>query len=49
MRSTDWPIGRRRAVPRAAFHTYSTFARGVELLRSGANLLDLTPLGRQDA
>jgi predicted dithiol-disulfide oxidoreductase (DUF899 family) len=31
------------------FHTYSTFARGVELLVPTANYLDLTPLGRQDA
>ena len=31
------------------FHTYSTFARGVELLVPTANYLDLAPLGRQDA
>lgn len=30
------------------FHTYSTFARGVELLVSGTQFLDLTLLGRQD-
>lgn len=30
------------------FHTYSTYARGVELLTATANYLDLTPLGRQD-
>ncbi|MEA2428286.1 MAG: hypothetical protein QOF37_1914 [Thermoleophilaceae bacterium] len=30
------------------FHTYSTFARGVELVNSTVNLLDLTPLGRQE-
>jgi predicted dithiol-disulfide oxidoreductase (DUF899 family) len=29
------------------FHTYSTFARGVELLVPTTNYLDLTPLGRQ--
>ncbi len=29
------------------FHTYSTFARGVELLNSSTQFLDLTPLGRQ--
>lgn len=32
----------------AVFHTYSTFARGVELLGPTSNFLDLTPLGRQD-
>jgi predicted dithiol-disulfide oxidoreductase (DUF899 family) len=30
------------------FHTYSTFARGVELLVSTVQHLDLTPLGRQE-
>ena len=30
------------------FHTYSTFARGVESLSPTAGFLDLTPLGRQD-
>lgn len=30
------------------FHTYSTFARGTELLVSTVQQLDLTPLGRQD-
>lgn len=30
------------------FHTYSTFARGVELLNSSTQFLDLTPLGRQE-
>lgn len=30
------------------FHTYSTFARGVEMLTPTPNYLDLTPLGRQD-
>ncbi len=30
------------------FHTYSTFARGSELLINTYNYLDLTPLGRQE-
>jgi predicted dithiol-disulfide oxidoreductase (DUF899 family) len=30
------------------FHTYATFARGVELLVSTVQQLDLTPLGRQE-
>lgn len=30
------------------FHTYSTYARGVELLLGTFNFLDLTPLGRQE-
>ncbi|MEA2405703.1 MAG: hypothetical protein QOE08_2350 [Thermoleophilaceae bacterium] len=30
------------------FHTYSTFARGVELFTSSVQYLDLTPLGRQE-
>ncbi len=30
------------------FHTYSTFARGVELLGSSTQFIDLTPLGRQE-
>lgn len=30
------------------FHTYATFARGVELLVSGTQFLDLTKLGRQE-
>jgi len=29
------------------FHTYSTFARGLDPLLGTYNLLDLTPLGRQ--
>ena len=33
----------------AVFHTYSTFARGVELLVSGTQFLDLTKLGRQES
>jgi predicted dithiol-disulfide oxidoreductase (DUF899 family) len=31
------------------FHTYSTYARGLDLLLGAYNLLDLTPLGRQEA
>jgi predicted dithiol-disulfide oxidoreductase (DUF899 family) len=30
------------------FHTYSTFARGVEQLVASTMMLDLTPLGRQE-
>lgn len=30
------------------FHTYSTYARGVDLLLGTYNYLDLTPLGRQE-
>jgi predicted dithiol-disulfide oxidoreductase (DUF899 family) len=30
------------------FHTYSTFARGGEILLNTFNFLDLTPLGRQE-
>lgn len=30
------------------FHTYSTYARGVELLVSSTQFIDLTPLGRQE-
>jgi predicted dithiol-disulfide oxidoreductase (DUF899 family) len=30
------------------FHTYSTYERGLEMLLSPYNYLDLTPLGRQD-
>ncbi len=30
------------------YHTYATFARGVELLVSGTQFLCLTPLGRQE-
>ena len=29
-------------------HTYSTFARGLDLINPAYNLLDLTPLGRQE-
>jgi predicted dithiol-disulfide oxidoreductase (DUF899 family) len=31
------------------FHTYSTYARGLDLLIGAYNYLDLTPLGRQEA
>lgn len=31
------------------FHTYSTYARGVELLNPSTQFVDLTPLGRQEA
>jgi predicted dithiol-disulfide oxidoreductase (DUF899 family) len=30
------------------FHTYSTYARGTDLLNGTFNYLDLTPLGRQE-
>lgn len=30
------------------FHTYSTYTRGVELLNSSTQFIDLTPLGRQE-
>jgi predicted dithiol-disulfide oxidoreductase (DUF899 family) len=30
------------------FHTYSTYARGCDLLVGTFNYLDLTPLGRQE-
>ena len=33
----------------AVYHTYATFARGVELLVSGTQFLDLTKLGRQES
>jgi predicted dithiol-disulfide oxidoreductase (DUF899 family) len=32
----------------AIYHTYSTFARGGEILLNTFNFLDLTPLGRQE-
>lgn len=32
----------------ALFHTYSTYERGLDLLITTYNLLDLTPLGRQE-
>jgi predicted dithiol-disulfide oxidoreductase (DUF899 family) len=31
------------------FHTYSTYARGLDILIGAYNYLDLTPLGRQEA
>ena len=30
------------------YHTYSTYSRGVDLLNSAYNFLDLTPLGRNE-
>ena len=30
------------------FHSYSTYARGLDLLAGTYNYLDLTPLGRQE-
>jgi predicted dithiol-disulfide oxidoreductase (DUF899 family) len=35
-------------VDRAVYHAYSCFARGLDLLNSAYNYLDLTPLGRQE-
>jgi predicted dithiol-disulfide oxidoreductase (DUF899 family) len=32
----------------AVFHTYSTYARGLDVLMNTYNYLDLTPLGRQE-
>lgn len=32
----------------AVYHTYSTYGRGLDLLMGTYNLLDLTPLGRQE-
>ena len=32
----------------AIYHAYSCFARGLDLLNSAYNYLDLTPLGRQE-
>ena len=31
------------------FHTYSTYARGTDLLAGTYNYLDLTPMGRQES
>ena len=31
------------------FHTYSTFARGVDLMNAAYNNLDLAPKGRDEA
>src|SRR3954467_9878240 len=33
----------------AVFHTYSTFGRGVEVMMGAYNLLDLTPVGRNES
>jgi predicted dithiol-disulfide oxidoreductase (DUF899 family) len=33
----------------AIFHTYSTYARGIDLLNTTYNFLDLTPKGRDEA
>ena len=30
------------------FHTYSTYARGLDMLNSAYHLLDLTPIGRDE-
>jgi predicted dithiol-disulfide oxidoreductase (DUF899 family) len=30
------------------FHTYSTYARGLDMIGFGSNVLDLSPLGRQE-
>jgi len=30
------------------FHTYSCFARGLDLMNAGHHYLDLTPLGRHE-
>lgn len=32
----------------SVFHTYSTYARGLDPLLGAYTLLDLTPLGRQE-
>jgi predicted dithiol-disulfide oxidoreductase (DUF899 family) len=42
----DVPGTRRRGT---VFHTYSTFARGIDLAGSTGYDLDLTALGRQEA
>jgi predicted dithiol-disulfide oxidoreductase (DUF899 family) len=34
---------------RGVFHTYSTYARGIDILNSTYNYLDLTPKGRDEA
>ena len=31
------------------FHTYATYARGVDMLNGGYHYLDLTPRGRDEA
>ena len=30
------------------FHTYSTYARGLDMLNAGYHIMDLTPLGRAE-
>jgi predicted dithiol-disulfide oxidoreductase (DUF899 family) len=32
----------------AVFHTYSTFARGLDMMNAAYHYLDLTPLGRHE-
>src|SRR5712692_5068005 len=57
LRPTRRPATRRRAGGVSVFfrdgdrlfHTYSTYQRGLDLLLNTYNLLDLTPLGRQEA
>lgn len=34
---------------KTAYHTYSAYARGADLLATHYNYLDLTPYGRQEA
>jgi predicted dithiol-disulfide oxidoreductase (DUF899 family) len=46
----DWPgISAFLRVEDEAFHTYSTFGRGIEEFHYGIPYLDLTALGRQEA
>lgn len=46
----DWPgISAFLRVGDEAFHTYSTYGRGIEDFHNGYNYLDLTALGRQEA
>ena len=44
------PVGLEAAHTRAArvFHTYSTFGRGLELMNTTYQLLDLVPKGRDE-
>jgi len=37
-----------RDEPGAVFHTYSTFARGLDMMNAAYHYLDLTPLGRHE-
>jgi predicted dithiol-disulfide oxidoreductase (DUF899 family) len=39
----------RRGDDGAVFHTYSTYARGVDMLNGAYHLLDLTSKGRDEA